>query len=797
MVQTIHKNVRKVMFCLFISSVMPTHTSQHPEHLALYKALDNHKVIPAKELRNILFKFSITNDLLATDVAGNPVSTEDVLMLAEKGIARYPITISGRSNAYYYYSDDVRYVPNANNTTWERVDSKISQESEQKGNIEETNKKLESLPDHINNIDAFKKFIEKQQGAIHEGPQTDGFKTLIVTFPPSKQFHKYHQVNDTVWATYEMAKKLRNEQQQAAVPPNIIPSGAQEKQKAAQQEQSRNLAASQPIAPVSPPAKRKKTVSWTEDTKISIEKRELDKSVIRADEDLAELITSQLQKIQKKMVQNNDLTALTEYIKAVNVLNDTVSQYPVMLSTPQKLIKPLEKNYTPDFAKKGISEPQKAYEKLVEFGIENAENNPRMLSTEEIRKRIAEKRSLIDNNSQKTPADIQISGALRELETILGRDIAREVYDAWIDGEPIPYITPVTQKNLMTEIAKIKNNLEETKNKKEKDDLNRKLAEGKAQEWEDIDVIQGRRGAPSSLTSRIVIVDLSSSQNGDAKQAFDIEESAEKSYFHFLQDPRFLAQMKQNPNGYTDAIKKLMVTFYGIAQQKGQGFEEGTFVIEDPQGILFTFLRQHPQANQRTSSHFADRFPKSVTAGIANTQGYGIDINFPNNSIESGYEMGHILFNQFVHKGKSYTFIKPEHWGIGYMQVPGHAWEFVTAQANKAIYPARDDAPTFRKERIPQTIKKLWENLVATSKLDKKQQEEFKIVGIENKGGSGIWKMRDLIEEHKNKFDEKTVKEFNDAIAKEQYDNLDVRKGREVIITQEDLLKISKQISKK
>ena len=116
------------------------------------------------------------------------------------------------------------------------------------------------------------------------------------------------------------------------------------------------------------------------------------------------------------------------------------------------------------------------------------------------------------------------------------------------------------------------------------------------------------------------------------------------------------------------------------------------------------------------------------------------------------------------------------------------------AQVNKKIYPAQDDSPVYRKERIPQEIIKLWNALLDSSKFDAKQKDEFKNVGIENKGGSGIWRMRNLIEQHKAQFDEKAVTLFNDAITKEKYDNLDVRKGREVIITQQDLKKYSCEI---
>lgn len=267
----------------------------------------------------------------------------------------------------------------------------------------------------------------------------------------------------------------------------------------------------------------------------------------------------------------------------------------------------------------------------------------------------------------------------------------------------------------------------------------------------------------------------------DLKQASDVKEGAETSYFDFLVNQIFVQQMHQRPHGYASEIKELMRTFYGIAQRKGEEFEEGTFVIEDPDGILFSFLLSFKddgnRTYQRASTHYGEKVPAATLFGAIpwGAQGYGIDEDFSES-------MGHILFNAFQHKGKQYIFIKPEPWGTSYSQLIGHSWGLAKSLFRKAFLTGANDQSTMRKEHTPDEIKKRWSTLIDNSSLPDQEKTQLKKEGKLH----GIYRMLEIIAEKEKAFaGEKNLKEFTDIL--ENYGNPEIRKGREVIITQKEL----------
>lgn len=136
----------------------------------------------------------------------------------------------------------------------------------------------------------------------------------------------------------------------------------------------------------------------------------------------------------------------------------------------------------------------------------------------------------------------------------------------------------------------------------------------------------------------------------------------------------------------------IMYFLHAKAREKGQQFEEGSFILEDPDGKLSTWIQSLDGCNPRISSHMKEY----------NTQNYGIDVKglLPWNDLNT------VLVIPFKHAntGKTCLFLKPEKAGTetAWDNVL-HTIHFIEAQARK-LQTGGDDRPEWRKERVPDEI---------------------------------------------------------------------------------------------
>jgi hypothetical protein len=250
---------------------------------------------------------------------------------------------------------------------------------------------------------------------------------------------------------------------------------------------------------------------------------------------------------------------------------------------------------------------------------------------------------------------------------------------------------------------------------------------------------------------------------------------------------------------------------------KSQGFREGTFVIDDPDRLIFHFLLHYknvsiisdktwtevPVCYERPSSHWAGRYEKQ----------YGIDSEVMNIFGKRTLLLGEI-YRDASRTGDPLLFIKPENfsWRFTFYE---HNIEFVEAQWNKVMHPGSDDQADMRKERVPVCFTNLFRDLVCMlhTPIDKAQVEacldlEAKELLCEADGTFksipelcrkakmyGIsWMLRVLEALKKPKGLDKHINirdydsSFQQLITAQEYlDHLDLRTGREVFLDDKEI----------
>ena len=150
------------------------------------------------------------------------------------------------------------------------------------------------------------------------------------------------------------------------------------------------------------------------------------------------------------------------------------------------------------------------------------------------------------------------------------------------------------------------------------------------------------------------------------------------------------------------------------AIQKGEGHEEGAFIIEDIHQYLYNFLLNSPGTKTRASSHFVGRSPKDnslSTVAFSSAKHHGVDVikGLPANKRTILFEM--IDNPAFIEGLSKVLFFKLENYspflttGYGYDALM-HGYELIQAQYNKRFKPGSDDDPSMRKERVPAALLK-------------------------------------------------------------------------------------------
>jgi len=256
-------------------------------------------------------------------------------------------------------------------------------------------------------------------------------------------------------------------------------------------------------------------------------------------------------------------------------------------------------------------------------------------------------------------------------------------------------------------------------------------------------------------------------------------------------------------NQETDAtdVVAVMWALFDAGVAKGQGYEQGSFVVADSNWHLYHFLRGNQEAASRHSSHLA-RATRLTNAGH-----YGIDILgsyqagsadwAPYSSLNPAYvqqnilpaRKGTILFipmraGQNVGLTTNQVFIKMEDHGVktwyGYAH---HAWDFITGTC---LGLGVDPNEAARKERVDKNIASLFQKMVkalpnaqVTADTGNAKDLGVRVMVAEanrlstaaqgNPGFAGAFAA------------------FSAAVAAKNYDNIGMRTGDEVIFTQAEL----------
>ncbi len=256
---------------------------------------------------------------------------------------------------------------------------------------------------------------------------------------------------------------------------------------------------------------------------------------------------------------------------------------------------------------------------------------------------------------------------------------------------------------------------------------------------------------------------------------------------------------------FTQKAENIIWALYDIAAKiHNKYFTEGTFVIEDKGLKLLNYLvslENRPGGSYtRISTHFK----------AYKTQHYGLDLeNLPCNK--------HTIL--FGHLNQDRIFIKPENHGTkNITDTIEHGKETIIAQARKIEWLrelfslASDQSEEFKKERIPSDMIKKFSDLIKKLEPDKETQK----LHIESVKNFGVQKIVALLQEYINNFPKfqqiiheqpATLSESWEEVTKQDVnvlrdllnetvdfldelatlDNIALRSGYEVIITQTDI----------
>ncbi len=261
-----------------------------------------------------------------------------------------------------------------------------------------------------------------------------------------------------------------------------------------------------------------------------------------------------------------------------------------------------------------------------------------------------------------------------------------------------------------------------------------------------------------------------------------------------------------------EKIVEVIHTFYECAVQKGQKFDEGTFVIEDKNFNIYNSLLDYiqkanteitgithydkplmvsynPFGYARRSTHFVDKQKEFVP--------YGIDIRFGLEGTEEALLPAgkrHLLIGK-LDTQKQLIYIKPENHGLYYKDgVPGHGHELALAQARKSpmiknlfsnwfnIDLGSDDAENCRKERVPEKFL----NEFAHALIREEILHPSVIIELHAMARhKGIQALFSPLAQRSQALEQLRIR-YEISF---EYDHPEIRYGREVILTHDELLK--------
>ncbi|BDU73252.1 hypothetical protein [Mesoterricola silvestris] len=251
---------------------------------------------------------------------------------------------------------------------------------------------------------------------------------------------------------------------------------------------------------------------------------------------------------------------------------------------------------------------------------------------------------------------------------------------------------------------------------------------------------------------------------------------------------------------YGTYVVAVMWALFDAGVAKGQGYEQGSFVVEDKDWRLFEFLRGNQGSFARHSSHL-----KKATQ-LTHAGHYGIDILgsyqagsadwTPYSSLNPTFvqqnilpaRKGTVLFIPMAAGTKvgletNQLFIKMEDHGIQtWYGFANHAWDFVTG----TCLGMNDPHETARKERIDKQLVKRYQAMISTAPnaqftADTSIAQELGVramVREANRLNGALGANPGFRRAHAD---------FTAALDAKGYDHLAMRTGDEVIFTQAEL----------
>lgn len=261
---------------------------------------------------------------------------------------------------------------------------------------------------------------------------------------------------------------------------------------------------------------------------------------------------------------------------------------------------------------------------------------------------------------------------------------------------------------------------------------------------------------------------------------------------------------------YLRSIVDLIWFLYDKAGEKGQAFEkEGTFLIEDKDFNIYDALLKYVKlVNPTVTGTKKDKplhisynpfaYPRDCShykQGEKLYPRYGIDVRFD----ENGYQIrelpaskAHILFGKVLDwNGQQWIFIKPENNGLYYKDGwAQHAGEFGTSVAKKTnLIENDDDAECNRKERVTKIFKQQMKPIIDQLMQPQVLNVDLKAM-VDAEGIKSMFTIKKLVLNANNPKLPATAINALDALIeayKSKYDHLEMRSGREVILTQEEM----------
>jgi hypothetical protein len=242
------------------------------------------------------------------------------------------------------------------------------------------------------------------------------------------------------------------------------------------------------------------------------------------------------------------------------------------------------------------------------------------------------------------------------------------------------------------------------------------------------------------------------------------------------------------PNKHEDlsSIVDVLHYYYFLACQKNQKHDSGAFIIEDNDFRIYNLLVNYRETHSRISSHLKEYYAHNKKYH----QHYGIDV--PINSLPIP-EMQHILFGK-VDEKKQLLFVKMETYGVGFWNLPGHSYEYLISFGNKLYNTDADEAPNTRKERVPASLVAIFTTIIKPLT----PADEFAKIAIKALGISAMKEAVDStlrrLQNIQGKIAPELYAKHLDNLAKlqkmfAQYDNLEVRIGREISLISRDFNK--------